>query len=323
MIDVGVVLPTRLRPGSHAPEAVLRIAEAADHTSLWSHVWVTDSVISLPFYDSVVLLAACAARTSRVRLGVACAASLGLRHPLIVAQQWANLDVLSGGRMTFVACPGEAAGATRAHELAAFNMDHPEKLARMEENLEFLRAVSRGGPVSFSGKYFAIDDFDLVPAFLQQPLPIWMAGNPPAGTSASRVRSVLERVARFGDGWLTFAVTPDTLAERKTALEELRASLGRTPDGEFPVCVFLNVNVNLVAHIAVDDALSMWKRQSTRNVSEDQLRQVAAIGSPEQTADFIGRLVEAGATAVAMELLSQNPLAQLEIISEYLLPLLA
>ena len=87
--------------------------------------------------------------------------------------------------------------------------------------------------------------------------------------------------------------------------------------------MFLNVNVNLVAHIAVDDALSMWKRQSTRNVSEDQLRQVAAIGSPEQTADFIGRLVEAGATAVAMELLSQNPLAQLEIISEYLLPLLA
>jgi len=63
-------------------------------------------------------------------------------------------------------------------------MDHPEKLARMEENLEFLRAVSRGGPVSFSGKYFAIDDFDLGAGFLQQPLPIWMAGNPPAGTSA-------------------------------------------------------------------------------------------------------------------------------------------
>jgi len=70
----------------------------------------------------------------------------------------------------------EAAGATRAHELAAFNMDHPEKLARMEENLEFLRAVSRGGPVSFSGKYFAIDDFDLVPPSCSNRCPFgWQA----------------------------------------------------------------------------------------------------------------------------------------------------
>jgi len=323
MTDVGVVLPTRLRPTPLAPGAVLRIAETADKETGWDHVWVTDSVVSLPFYDSVVLLAACAARTTRVRLGVACQASLGLRHPLIVAQQWASLDVLSGGRMTFVACPGEATGPTRAYELAAFNMDHAEKLARMEENVEFLRAVSAGGPVSFSGKHFSIDDLDLAPAFVQQPLPVWMAGNPPVGASPPRVNRVLERVARLGDGWLTFAVTPDTLRERIRVLEELRASSGRSSDSEFPVCVFLNVNVNPIAGVAVDDALSVWKRHSTRNVSADQLLQVAAIGSPEQGADFIGRLVEAGATAFAIELLSQDPQAQLEIITEHLLPLLA
>jgi hypothetical protein len=45
--------------------------------------------------------------------------------------------------------------------------------------------------------------------------------------------------------------------------------------------VFLNVNVNPIAGVAVDDALSVWKRQSTRNASADQLLQVAAIGSPE------------------------------------------
>jgi alkanesulfonate monooxygenase SsuD/methylene tetrahydromethanopterin reductase-like flavin-dependent oxidoreductase (luciferase family) len=323
MIDVGVVLPTRLRPSPLDPEAILRMAETADGVSGWDHLWVTDSVISLPFYDSVVLLAACAARTNRVRLGVACQASLGLRQPLVVAQQWANLDVLSGGRMTFVACPGEATGPTRVHELAAFNMDHAEKVARMEENLEFLRAVSAGGPVSFSGTYFAIDDLDLAPAFVQSPLPIWMAGNPPAGASLPRVRRVLDRVARLGDGWLTFAVTPDTLRERRQLLEELRADLGRSSEQEFPVCVFLNVNVNPAADAALDDALATWKRQSTRNVSPDQLHEVAAIGSPEQGADFIGRLVEAGATAVAVELLSQRPQEQLDLITEFLLPLLA
>jgi hypothetical protein len=77
MIDVGVVLPTRLRPNPLGPGPVLRIAETADQEAGWSQVWVTDSVVSLPFYDSVVVLAACAARTTRVRLGVACQASLG------------------------------------------------------------------------------------------------------------------------------------------------------------------------------------------------------------------------------------------------------
>ena len=323
MIDVGVVLPTRLRPSPLSPAAVLRIAETAEQEGGFDHVWVTDSVISLPFYDSVVLLAACAARTTRIRLGVACQASLGLRHPLIVAQQWANLDVFSQGRMTLVACPGEATGPTHAYELGAFNMDHAEKVARMEENVEFLRAVSAGGPVSFSGKYFAIDELDLAPSFVQRPLPIWMAGNPPQGATPPRVHRVLQRVARLGDGWLTFAVTPDTLRTRIRLLEELRASSGRTSAREFPVCVFLNVNVNLVAGVALDDALSVWKRQSTRNVSAEQLSEVAAIGSPEQGADFIGRLAEAGATAIAVDLLSQNPQAQLEIVGEHLLPLLS
>jgi hypothetical protein len=51
---------------------------------------------------------------------------MGLRHPLLVAQQWANLDALSRGRMTLVACPGEPPGDTppghcaqRVPELAA------------------------------------------------------------------------------------------------------------------------------------------------------------------------------------------------------------
>jgi alkanesulfonate monooxygenase SsuD/methylene tetrahydromethanopterin reductase-like flavin-dependent oxidoreductase (luciferase family) len=85
----------------------------------------------------------------------------------------------------------------------------------------------------------------------------------------------------------------------------------------------LNVNVNLNADTALEDAIATWRGQSTRNVSTDDLRQVAAIGSPEQVADFIGQLVDAGATTVAIELLSANRVQQVETISEHLLPLLA
>jgi alkanesulfonate monooxygenase SsuD/methylene tetrahydromethanopterin reductase-like flavin-dependent oxidoreductase (luciferase family) len=319
-VDIGVVLPTRFGPTQQSYESLLEMAELVDSIEGWHDLWATDSIISLPFYDSVTLLSACAARTKRVRLGVACEASLGLRHPLIVAQQWANLDALSKGRVTLIACPGEATGPTRVKELAAFNMTHREKVARMEESVNFLRLVSRGGRVDFAGTYFSIEDFELVPAFSQQPLPIWMTGNPPQGSPNEKVTRVLDRVARLGDGWLTFAVTPATLSARAAQLRELRSTLGRTDD--FPICVFLNVNVDLDATKAKDDALAAWQRQSTRNVSPDDLLAIAAIGSPEQAADFVGQLLDAGATAVAFDLLSSNPREQLEKISEHLLPLL-
>jgi alkanesulfonate monooxygenase SsuD/methylene tetrahydromethanopterin reductase-like flavin-dependent oxidoreductase (luciferase family) len=320
MLEVGVVLPTRLGPTALTHEELIGIAEFVDGISEWHDVWVTDSIISLPFYDSVVLLAACAARTRRVRLGVACQASLGLRHPLVVAQQWANLDQLSHGRMTMIACPGEATGPTREKELAAFKMTHREKVSRMEEGIAFLRQVSHGGVVSFEGTSFAIDDFELAPPFIQRPLPIWMTGNPPLDATEERVRRVLGRVARLGDGWLTFAVTPDELARRTRILNELRASDGH--DGDFSIGVFLNVNVNVNAAAAIEDALTTWRGQSTRNVSADDLRKVAAIGSPEQVADFVGQLRIAGATTIAIELLSSNRTEQVHDISELLLPLL-
>lgn len=320
-VNAGVVLPTRLGPTAQSYDSLLEMAEFVDSAEGWHDLWVTDSIISLPFYDSVTLLSACAARTQRIRLGVACEASLGLRHPLIVAQQWANLDVLSKGRVTMIACPGEATGPTRVKELAAFNMTHREKVARMEESVHFLRLVSRGGRVNFAGKYFSVDDFELAPTFIQQPLPLWMTGNPPQGTPDDKVNRVLDRVARLGEGWLTFAVTPDTLSQRAAQLRELRASLGRSDD-DYPICVFLNVNVDLDAKKAHEDALATWQRQSTRNVSPDDLLAVAAIGSPEQAADFVGKLRDAGATAVAFDLLSSNPREQLEKISEHLLPLL-
>jgi alkanesulfonate monooxygenase SsuD/methylene tetrahydromethanopterin reductase-like flavin-dependent oxidoreductase (luciferase family) len=322
-VDIGVVLPTRLGPRALSFETLLSLAVAADNNNGWSHVWVTDSIISLPFYDSVVLLAACAAQTSRVRLGVACQASLGLRHPLVVAQQWANLDVLSKGRMTLIACPGEASGPTREKELKAFAMTHREKVERMQENIAFLRALSTGGTISFAGNYFSIDDYQLNPSFVQRPLPIWFTGNPPPSASPERVTRVLGNVARFGDGWLTFAVTPALLAARKDILTTLWADNGKDTDSDLPVGVFLNVNVNPNASLARSDALATWQGQSTRNVSPEVLQEVAAIGSPEQVVDFIGQLLEAGATTIAVELLSENHTAQFDLISEHVLPLLA
>jgi alkanesulfonate monooxygenase SsuD/methylene tetrahydromethanopterin reductase-like flavin-dependent oxidoreductase (luciferase family) len=334
LVRIGVSLPSRLGDGAPGggltQREIVALAVLADSVPQWAHAWVADSVVSLPFYDSVVSLAACAAATSRIRLGVACLASLGLHHPLLVAQQWANLDALSGGRMTLVACPGEPPGDTpsgrpRARELAVFGMSHREKTARMAESVRFLRAMSAGqdpaAPVSFAGSYFSIDDLVLRPGFVQRPLPVWLAANPPADAPALVVERVLRRVALLGDGWLTFAVSPELLALRLRLLRELAAAAGRPLPPDFPVCVYLNVNVDDDAGRALSDAVATWQGETARTITPGLVRAVAAVGPAGHCAQRIAALAAAGATDIMVGLLSAHPKRQLSRITEQLLPL--
>ena len=271
-MQVGLQLPSRLGPAALTHRQLIEMAVLADATPGWDHLWVPDSVLALPFYDSVVSLAACAAVTARVRLGVACMASLGLRQPLVVAQQWANLDALSGGRMTLVACPGQPAGQAQARELAAFGLTRGEKIERMAEAIAFLRAVSSRQPVSFSGRYISVEDLSLAPPFVQRPLPIWVAANPPDDAPRAVVERLLRRVAELGDGWLTFAVTPGLLAERLALLREIAEHEGHPLGPGFGVCVYLNVNVDADERRALADATAVWNGELARPVTPDRVR---------------------------------------------------
>ena len=73
----------------------------------------------------MVLLGAIAARTTRVRIGPACFASTPLRNALLLAYQWASLDLLSDGRTIFVACQGQAepGGGAFEREFAHFGIE--------------------------------------------------------------------------------------------------------------------------------------------------------------------------------------------------------
>jgi len=321
-VQLGVVLPTRTNPAPLPLGELLAIAGDVDATPGLDQLWVPDSILALPYYDSTVLLAAVAARTSRVTLGVACLASLGFRHPVIVAKEWANLDALSGGRMVLVACPGNASGPAVEKELSVFGLSYPEKLERFEEYVDFLRRASEAdGAFGYQGKHVTVADLTLRPAFVQRPLPIWMAANPSPAAGPKTIDRVLGRAARLADGWMTYNVQPDALRARNARLTELRAARGDTrPD--YPVSVFVNTNVNPDEQAAYADAAARWAQQSTRNISAEDLSEIGAIGTPERAAAFIAGLVDAGATHIALELLSTDPRGQLALITEHLLPLL-
>jgi len=120
----GLTLPNRgVVIGATTVAEMIEMAEWADGSAAWDSVWVGDSIFAKPRLDAIALLGALAARTQHVRLGPACFASTPLRNALILAYQWASLDLMSGGRTIFVACQGQpepgAAPSTRSSRPSA------------------------------------------------------------------------------------------------------------------------------------------------------------------------------------------------------------
>lgn len=117
-----------------------------------------------------IVLASVAAQTTRIRLAPAVVV-LPLHHPLHVAEQWATLDRLSGGRVDFAA----GRGYDRL-EYAPFGVPFGESAEIFAEGLDVLwRAWTEPGKFSHEGAYYRFEDVDVRPKPVQQPLRPYVA----------------------------------------------------------------------------------------------------------------------------------------------------
>ena len=119
--------------------------------------------------DPSVLLAHLAARTRRIRLGTAIAV-LPFHHPATLAERYAMLDVLSGGRLVL----GVGSGYLH-HEFAGFAIPAEEKRARFDESLAVLRRLLAGERVTTNSPHHRLEAVALNVLPLQQPPPIYVA----------------------------------------------------------------------------------------------------------------------------------------------------
>ena len=116
------------------------------------------------------LLAQVAGATRRIRLAPAVIV-LPLHHPLHVAEAWATLDLLSGGRVDFAA----GRGYDRL-EYAPFQAPFQDSAEAFAEGLEIVwRAWTEQGKWSHKGKYYQFEDVEVVPKPLQNPLRPYVA----------------------------------------------------------------------------------------------------------------------------------------------------
>jgi alkanesulfonate monooxygenase SsuD/methylene tetrahydromethanopterin reductase-like flavin-dependent oxidoreductase (luciferase family) len=163
-------------------------AETLGYHSAWlgEHHFNSLGVLSCPD----IALAYVAARTKHIRLAPAVTV-LPIHHPIRVAEQWATLDLLSGGRVDFATGRGYDRG-----EYLPLQANFEENTAVFAEGLDLLhRLWSTSEPISHHGKYYQFENVAITPRPIQRPIPIHVA-------SFSRPTS--EVAARYGFG-LVFA----------------------------------------------------------------------------------------------------------------------
>src|SRR5438132_4836283 len=129
----GLILANRaVVLGAIKARDLIDITVEAEASNQFDAVWVGDSLLAKPRLESVTLLSTLAGVTARVRLGVGCMATFVHRHPVLLAHQWASLDVLSGGRAWLAVCLGgpDEASAAQALEHAAMSIRASERVGR-------------------------------------------------------------------------------------------------------------------------------------------------------------------------------------------------
>jgi alkanesulfonate monooxygenase SsuD/methylene tetrahydromethanopterin reductase-like flavin-dependent oxidoreductase (luciferase family) len=316
----GLILANRaVVLGAVKARDLLDIAGEAERSGVFDTVWVGDSLLAKPRLESVTLLSALAGVTERVRLAVGCLATFVHRHPVLFAQQWASLDVLSDGRAWLAVCLGgpDSANAAQAAEHAVMGVASGERVERLEEGIRILRALFGQTRASHAGRFYRFDDVTLQPRPVQSPCPIWIASNPTGltwkgGASASdaAVERGLRRVARYADGWMTNKLSPAELAQQLGRIRAMAREEGRDPSA-LGSALYHNINVNEDRDAALAEARTFLDAYYTAKFSPQFVEQWTIAGGPKECAEQLRAYSAAGLGHMALRLASWSQRDQL------------
>jgi alkanesulfonate monooxygenase SsuD/methylene tetrahydromethanopterin reductase-like flavin-dependent oxidoreductase (luciferase family) len=318
--SLGLILPNRaVVLGAVTARDLIDLTTAAEGSGAFDTMWVGDSLLAKPRLESVTLLSALAGVTTRARLGVGCMATFVHRHPVLLAHQWASLDVLSGGRSWLAVCLGgpNEAGAAQAREHAAMSIAAKERVGRLEEGIVILRRLFAEDKVSHEGVFYRFEDVTIEPHPIQQPCPIWIASNPTGltwkgGASASEavVERSLRRVARYADGWMTNKLSPDEFRQQWGRILAMAREEGRDP-ARLGSALYHNINISEDRQAGFEESKAFLDRYYTAKFSPAFVEGWTISGAPERCIGELRAYFEAGVGHMALRLTSWDQRGQL------------
>ena len=224
MVKIGIMIPhfgAAAQPGM--VERVAREAEELGFDSIWTgdHLIVpsTETYITNFVYDPLMVMAAAAAVTERISIGVSVLV-IPYRHPVATSKMLATLDQMSGGRVILGAGVG-----WMEREFSALGLDVHQRGAQTNEHLDCMQALWDTDPTSFHGRWVQFDEMRQRPKPVQDPLPVWIGGASAAAINRAAVR---------GTGWIPENPGREAFAASVAAYRGACQSAGR-PTGT--ICI--------------------------------------------------------------------------------------
>ncbi len=281
-----------------SPQDIVAVAVEAEQLGYWevagndhfsTQAYVRRSWPAPPdFFDPLITYAYCAARTSVLRLMTGVLV-LPMRHPIVLAKQLSTLDRFSGGRLIV----GVGVGAYREE----FESCYPD-LARVpraelvEESIVALRSLFTERRSTFEGRHYRFRDVEMYPKPLQDPLPIFSAGNADGS---------IRRAAALGQGWLPAGIGPERIRAGVEKLRRWAREAGRDPAGisvapQLIVCLGKTEEVAraIFERSQLFHHLVSLQASTLRGVDVDSYVGVNLVGTPETVCRRVEELERAG-----------------------------
>jgi len=281
---------------------ILTIAEDAGYQSVFRSDHFCDP--QGPFQDALELwtsLTYAATVTQKIEFGPL-VTPITFRHPALLAQYGAAVDVLSAGRLVF----GFGIGWSE-REHTAFDIDFPartQRYERLEDTLEIVtRLYKAEAPISYEGKHFALKDAQIT---MKRPdTKILIGGRGPKKT--------LPLVAKYADEWNSTFMNYDDYIERGQLLDSYLEDLGRQPEA---------VKRSMMIHMwyGKDDA-AVAKRIEHLSLSKEELQaRGLAVGTGSEIVDILGKWQDAGLERVMLQWVDYDHLEELYDLAADVLP---
>lgn len=217
-------------------QAMLDVWRAADDIGVFESAWNFDHFYPIysdpagPCLEGWTMLAAMAQATRRIRVGCQ-VTGMVYRHPAVLANMAATVDIVSGGRLEL----GLGAGWNQ-QECDAYGIELPplrERFDRFDEGVEAVVRLLSQETTTLDGRYVRLTEARCEPKPMQSP-------HPPLTIGGSGPTRTLRAVARWAQQWNSIPSSVDDWQAKHEVLQQRCAEVGRNPDD-----VLCSVNLRL------------------------------------------------------------------------------
>ena len=229
-------------------------------------------------------------------------------NPILLAEQLAMLDVISGSRTTVISGLGHQ---PEAHD--AFETSQRLRVSRFTETFEIMRLLWQRDDVSYNGRHYNFSGVSINPKPISQPLPMWIGAN---------AEPAVRRAARIADAWvISPGWTPDYVEERLRLYRDALEEFGRS-DEVSELVVRRDLHLAPTREAALREAEVLFER-GYRGFGEREMEDSLIVGDAETCITALERLQDIGATHILFRCALDEPkqaMQTIQVLGEQVIP---